>query len=70
MAATAKTAVLREWHGRWTKIPGTVVNVMALTAGKARYQILLKARDAGYDAQMPEIQVRRGQWIDGFSIWQ
>lgn len=66
--ATDKT-VCREWHGRWKGLPDVVVNVSATTAGKARAEVLRKARDAGFDARLTEIQVRRGQWITCFSVW-
>lgn len=60
---------MKDFHGRWKKMPDVVVNVRAPTAGKARAMIAAKAQDAGYNAIVPEIQVRVGQWITGFSVW-
>jgi hypothetical protein len=51
------------FHGRYKKIPEIVVHVQAETAGKARYLIYLKAREAFSDVKIMDIQVRVGQCL-------
>lgn len=57
------------FHGRVRSLPEVVVTVWAASRGQARAQICRKAREADYPVHFTDVQVRAGQWLDGFSVW-
>ncbi len=61
---------MKDFHGRIKVInPDLVYNLSAETAGKAKAELLRKARDAGYNVFMTDVQVRVGQWVTGVDVW-